>query len=129
MSARLLLPLGVLLAAAACGGQVPSGSGSKTSASGLYGKVLISPAEPVCRQGEVCGRPAAGYTLVFSSGGEIAARTKTDEKGRYRIALDPGRYAIGLPTARAVKGFTPPTATVPRGSYAKLDFSLDIGIR
>jgi hypothetical protein len=128
VSARLLLPIGLVFVAAACGGQVSGGSGSKTS-SGLYGKVLISPAEPVCRQGEPCGRPAAGYTLVFSDNGEIAGRTKTDKQGHYRIELGPGRYTIGLPSERAIKGFTPPAATVPSGRYAKLDFSLDIGIR
>jgi hypothetical protein len=103
---------------------------SGTTGTGLYGKVVISPAQPVCAVGESCTAPDKGDVLSFWLRGRRVASTRTTSEGRYRVALAPGRYTVrakhGGPIGR---GLTPTHALVRRGRYARVNFSLDIGIR
>ena len=70
------------------------GSASGGTAAGLKGKVMRGPTQPVCFVSEPCEKPARGVTLVFTRSGKVVARTKTDQKGWYRVTLRPGRYAV-----------------------------------
>jgi hypothetical protein len=119
--ARFLLVTAAASFLAGCGGPA---SGS----AGLAGTVLVSPASPVCRTGSSCTRPARGLTLLFIRGGH-ADTTRTDAKGRYSIALSPGGYRVRVPGARLRASLKPRTATVRSGSFGKLDFRYDPGIR
>jgi hypothetical protein len=105
------------------------GSGA-ARASGLYGRVLIDPAMPVCRIGEPCSRPAKDLKLAFFRNGHVVGKTTTDERGRYRIALPAGRYTV-RPRARPAlrNALEPNPAKVRRGRFARHDFTLDIGIQ
>ena len=108
----------VLVAASGAGG------------SGLYGKVVISPARPVCTAGEPCTAPDRDDVLTFWLRGRRVRTARTTAEGTYRVALAPGRYAITAKHELALgRGLQPTRATVPRSRYARVNFSLDIGIR
>jgi hypothetical protein len=101
-----------------------------TNGSGLYGRVVISPARPVCAVGEPCTAPDRNDVLSFWVHGRRVATARTNAEGAYRVGLAPGRYAITAKhEARLGRGLEPTRATVPRGRYARLSFTLDIGIR
>lgn len=127
MKARLALALPLAAAAAGCGSQ----SAGDTAAGGLYGKVVIRPATPVCRVGADCSRPASGITLVFSRHGRRAASRRTDRRGRYRIQLQAGNYAVRVAGMhRRGSGLRPHKAAAPPGGrFARVTFTYDPGIR
>ena len=116
MSVRILPIFAAVATAAACGAQTSGGG----SSAGLYGTVRISPATPVCQAGRSCSKPARHFRLVFVQQGQTVTAT-TNDHGRYRVDLDPGRYGV-----RRVK---PALATVPSGRFARRDFTYDAGIR
>ena len=97
-----------------------------TLLSGLFGVVTRGPTTPVCRVDEPCSAPYAHATLVFSRTG-ATRRVTTDVKGRYRIALPPGRWSLRV--ANAHFGWTPTAVTVPRGRYGRANVDVDTGIR
>jgi hypothetical protein len=108
-----------------------AGDAGASGASGLYGRVVRSPTQPVCHQGSPCSAPAANVTLVFSRrAGGRSIRAKTDARGRYRVALAPGVYRVALARRPAIgHGLDPRTATVRAGRFARVNFSIDTGIR
>ena len=97
-----------------------------TLLSGLYGVVTRGPTTPVCRVDAPCTAPYANATLIFSRPG-LARRVTTNAKGAYRIALAPGRWSLRVNNAHF--GAKPTTVWVPTGRYAKLNVSVDTGIR
>ena len=101
-----------------------------STGSGLYGKVVISPARPVCTAGESCTAPDKNDVLSFWRGDRRIAVVRTTRTGSYRVALAPGRYVVKVKRPHALgRGLAPTRATVPRGRYSRLNFTLDIGIR
>jgi hypothetical protein len=123
VSPRILLTMTFVLA-------ISTQTSAAARTSGLYGKVLIEPGMPVCRMDMPCSRPAKDFKLAFVRNGRIVATVKTDEHGRYRIGLPAGRYAVRPRVQGGPRQALEPTrVTVPRGRFAKRDFTLDIGIR
>jgi hypothetical protein len=122
VNVRILLTIAAASSAAACGAQSSGEAGS-----GLYGRVLIEPATPTCSPGTRCSRPAPDFELVFLQDGRRVAHTTTDARGRYRVRLAPGRYAV-RPEGRRPR-LDPATAAVPSGRFARHDFTYDLGIR
>jgi hypothetical protein len=125
--ARALPILIAVVAAAGCGAQSSGAAG----ASGVVGVVRIAPATPVCGNGTSCARPAKRFRLVFSRNGRSVIAI-TDAKGRYRVKLERGRYAVRAATGRNTgpkQGLQPGMVTVPRGRFVKRDFIYDAGIR
>jgi len=102
---------------------------SGTTGSGLYGKVVISPARPVCAVGEPCTAPDRNDVLTFWRRGRRVATARTTAKGSYRIALAPGRYGVTVKRSALGRGLEPTRVTVVRGRYGRVNFTLDIGIR
>ena len=123
VGARVLLLATAASVLAGCGSRQPSG------AAGLSGSVVVSPATPVCRTGHSCSRPARGLMLLFDGQGDGSGKVRTDGHGRYRIALSPGRYGVSVAHARAGTGLRPTSVTVRNGTYGKVDFRYDPGIR
>jgi Carboxypeptidase regulatory-like domain len=95
---------------------------------GLFGTAVISPAQPVCRVGESCTRPAAGMTLVFTSVRGVVKSVVTSAKGTYRIRLAPGTYTVHVAKNRIGK-VTPVKVVVRAGALLRRDFAIDVGIR
>jgi hypothetical protein len=94
--------------------------------SGLYGVVTRGPTTPVCQVGVPCSAPYANATLLFSRSGSTR-RVTTDAKGKYRIALAPGRWSLRVKDAHF--GARPTAVWVPAGRYAKVNVFVDTGIR
>ncbi|KPK75054.1 MAG: hypothetical protein AMS25_18655 [Gemmatimonas sp. SM23_52] len=86
---------------------------------------LISPSRPPC------DGPYPDYEVVVyeSDGVTEAARTRSDERGRYFVALEPGDYVIFTPAGLAARFRNPNTATVLAGKLTRLDLVVDTGIR
>jgi len=127
VSVRFVLSLAVIAIAASCGAQSPA----RASGSGLFGTVRIAPATPTCRPGSPCSRPARGFRLSFFRNGRKVATATTDARGRYRVSLDSGRYAVhaGRGAVSRRTGLMPTLTRVPSGRFAKRDFTYDTGIR
>ena len=107
-----------------------SSAGAATSSSGLRGLVTRGPITPVCVAGQPCSEPAKDVTLVFSRNGRVVRRTRTNDQGRYRVALAPGLYAVRItPRSSIGRGLEPVRARVMRARFRRLDFSIDTGIR
>jgi hypothetical protein len=103
---------------------------SAGTGSGLYGKVVISPARPVCVVGQPCTAPDRNDVLAFWQRGRRVGTTRTTAEGRYRVSLAPGRYTVTAKHDGAIgRGLEPTRVVVPRARYARVNFSLDIGIR
>ena len=96
--------------------------------SGLRGTVVRGPTLPVCRAGTACSAPAMRVVLVFRRNGR-EARTRTDAKGRYRVALVPGVWSVGLTSTGVGSGLTPRRVRVVAGRVRVVDLSIDTGIR
>jgi len=109
---------------------VASSAGAATSSSGLRGLVTRGPIAPVCAAGQPCSEPAKDVTLVFSRNGRVVRRARTNDQGRYRVALAPGLYAVRLtPKPSIGRGLEPVRARVLRARFRRFDFSIDTGIR
>ena len=127
MFRSILVGVIAVAAVAACGSQSSSGTGG----SGIFGTVRIAPASPVCRTGTTCSRPAKRFRIAFVRNGRSVTAT-TDEHGRFRVALERGRYAVSPAARRGIarkQGLQPGLVTVPRGQFARRDFIYDSGIR
>ena len=109
---------------------ISGGATAARTGTGLYGRVLISPAYPVCQEGVPCTRPAGHVLLRFSRSGRVVATTRTQTNGTYSVALAGGTYAVSTPAPKSgLPSLTPRKATVPRDRYARVIFKLDVGIR
>lgn len=99
------------------------------SASGLYGTVREGPTQPVCRANARCDRPAVNLRLRFVRNGMTVAAARTDARGRYRVALRPGRYAVRAEANGLGSIVQPSQVTVPTARYARVNLYRDTGIR
>jgi hypothetical protein len=119
--ATLVLALGFVVIGAA---------EARTKQSGLYGDVTRGPIAPVCVAAQPCTEPAKHVTLLFSRNGQIAGRSVTDSAGRYRVRLPAGIYAVRRSATSAVdRRLEPNLVRVRAGRFARVDFSIDTGIR
>jgi len=119
----MLLTMLVVLTAA-------GSAGASTNPSGLWGEVKRGPVTPVCVAEQPCYAPAKGVTLVFLRGGVVVRRATTNDLGRYRVRLPAGTYSVRLPQKPAIgRDLEPVQARVRAGRYARVDFSIDTGIR
>ena len=97
---------------------------------GLHGIVRRGPTTPVCMVGVPCSAPAVGAVLVFSRAGHTVLRVRTGAGGRYSVHLAPGYYMVRVsPGPRVGFGIRPARVLVRRNVDARLDFSIDTGIR
>ena len=104
------------------------GSAGGGTSSGLYGRVLVPTPGP-CRIHASCEQPAPHYKLSFYRAGQSAGQTTTDAKGRYRLSLPPATYTVRAGRSKVGKAPAPSRATVPSGSFKRVDFHVDNGIR
>jgi Carboxypeptidase regulatory-like domain len=102
---------------------------ASASRSGLYGSVREGPTQPVCRANAGCDRPAANLRLRFVRNGMTVAAVRTDARGRYRVALRPGRYAVRTEAHGLGSIVEPSQVTVPAARFARVNFYRDTGVR
>jgi hypothetical protein len=98
--------------------------------SGLHGIVMRGPTTPVCRVGAPCSAPAVGAVLVFSRSGQKAVRVRVGAGGHYSVHLGSGYYTVQVnPVPRIGFGIRPARVHVAQDVNARVDFSIDTGIR
>jgi hypothetical protein len=115
----LLLALALIAPAGAATGQ------------GLYGVVTRGPTKPVCSSEEPCSEPAAHTKLRFLRGTTLVSSVVTDARGRYRVRLQRGIYAVrvaGVP-ANGMGGRIAPASVRVRAGWRHQNFDIDTGIR
>lgn len=128
-SSRQMRALAVILATFVLAPTLPGAAGPSSLVSGLRGIVTRGPTTPVCREGEPCEEPAVGVVLEFRRTGVVKARVKTGRAGVYTVRLRPGAYAVTVSPRRVGTQLTPRVVRVPSGRLARVDFSIDTGIR
>ena len=101
-------------------------AGASTARSGLRGTVLVQAGSPVCKPVPPCARPAPHALLRFWHAGRLVAHTRTDAKGRFRLALRARTYTV-TSVNRAV--VVPARVTVATKRYRQVTFRIDTGIR
>ncbi len=99
---------------------------AQQSGTGLYGTVTKGPTSPVCLAERPCSAPVANAIVEALRGHTIVAHGKTSDKGRYRLRLSPGHYAIRVLGAFRGGG---KAAVVRAHGWTHLDLSFDTGIR
>ena len=101
--------------------------------SGITGVVLLGPQCPVVQEGTPCPDlpTEAQVQVTTADGSDVVALARTDARGRFRIAVDPGTYlAQPIPIDREGIVFGKPVnVTVAAGQYVEVNLSLDTGIR
>jgi hypothetical protein len=93
-------------------------SDSAAEPSGLHGTVReLLPARR-CPGSEPCLRPARNQEVFFTKGGDMVV-ARTDQRGRLRLLLKPGRYdTVSL---------RPASVTVQSGHFDRHDFTKPYG--
>jgi hypothetical protein len=100
------------------------------SESGLKGVVTRGPITPVCVAEAPCTEPAKNVTLIFSRAGHVVGRALTDAQGRYRLRLPAGLYTVRRARSTGIdRKLDPNRARVFARRFARVDFSIDTGIR
>lgn len=100
--------------------------------SGIKGIVSMDPAYPVCKVGEPCDAPVVGATLrIKGQDNTIIKHVTTNNKGRFRLSIKPGRYIVTLlkPKAGSLAGKPNKTLDVSKGKFSSVSFVIDTGIR
>lgn len=97
--------------------------------SGIEGLVLIGPMCPVVRPGESCpDKPFSAEVAVQTPSGREAARFRSDEEGRFRVALKPGTYTL-VPKSNGIQMAPEAQVTVADGEFTPVRITYDSGIR
>jgi hypothetical protein len=120
----VILVANVLVVSTSSAGGAGGAGGAVT---GLRGSVVRGPTMPVCHEGTPCTAPAADVMLAFRRDGHIV-RTRTDTRGRYRVLLTPGAWALSLPHG-GIERLTPQRVLVVVGRVRVVDLEIDTGIR
>jgi hypothetical protein len=99
-------------------------------ASRVVGTVTAGPVTPVARPGTPNSRPLPGVTVEAVRDGAVAAAARSDDRGRYRLTVDPGSYLIRVEApGRFLSRHPGETVTVSPGETVTVNFPLDTGIR
>jgi hypothetical protein len=61
--------------------------------------------------------------------GKLVAETTSDENGRFRVALSPGRYLVEPEQGEPLPTASPQEVTVAEGEFTRVRVDYDSGIR
>jgi len=119
-----MLVASLALGLVACSGQSTAGVSQTTqrptrAAVGAVAGVVIVSGGPATTKSTHRSHPAVGYVVNVKSGGGIVASGATDDAGRFRITLRPGRYQL-------VCGSNP-TFAIAEGGVTKVDCDVPLG--
>lgn len=82
------------------------------------------------RRGVPDSRPLANTTFVAKQGDQGVASFTTDDQGRFRISLPPGRYSISKKDWKSRVGYYGPfEVDVSAGQMKKVQWNCDTGMQ
>jgi len=134
MRNQTVLPLAAVLLVSFsifASGETPSGS-KAASETGLEGVILVGPIRGgPTKQGVPNSGPLPGVEFVVKKeNNAIAASFKTDDQGRFRVALPPGHYTVSRKDWQAAVGnYGPFEVDIAAGQVRKVQWNCDTGIR
>lgn len=100
------------------------------SESGLEGVITIGPTlGGPTRQGVPDSKPLANMEFIVRKDDNLVASFKTDDQGRFRIALPPGHYAVSRKDGSAVGNYGPFPVEVTSGQMKTVHWDCDSGLR
>ncbi len=98
--------------------------------SGIEGQVFIGPMCPVVQVGQECpDQPYKAVLTVNSPDGERIVQAQTDEEGKFRIPLKPGKYTLHPESPKNYPFADEQPFTVEEGEYTQVTVNYDSGIR
>jgi hypothetical protein len=106
--------------------------GQTPPTSGLEGVISISPSHGgPARIGVPNSRPYANVDFVVKKADNTVASFKTDDEGRFRILLVPGRYVISMKEGRGGIGRRagPFEVDIVEGQVKQVQWTCDSGMR
>src|SRR6266516_4747284 len=96
----------------------------------VSGTVLAGPVCPVERADSPCPPvPVVGAPVLARVGGHTQARTVTDDKGGFRLNLQPGMYTIVATNVGAYASTAEASVLVRAAETATITLTVDTGIR
>jgi hypothetical protein len=114
------------LAAAVVFALVLAGSALPTTSSGLRG--IVKTPRPVCLQDDPCEGGTGGIRITFTRIDKVKTIT-SGAKGVYKVALKPGIWNVTSPDTMSPNRVTPAHVRVVSGSFRRVTFYVDTGIR
>jgi hypothetical protein len=98
--------------------------------SGIEGTVTVSPIHGgPSRVGVADSRPMANSVFEIGKDGAIVTTFTTDEAGKFRVPLPPGRYSIKKQDARKFPRCGPFDVEVTAAGFNKVAWACDSGMR
>jgi hypothetical protein len=88
------------------------------------------PITPVCAIEVPCDGPATGVRLLVRRGGVVMRRAVTNDEGRARLAVQPGRYVVTASYGELLRPRVQSVSIrVRAGRATRVRFAFDTGIR
>ena len=109
----------------------PTPSAGSDPETGLKGVITISPIHggPI-RQGERSSGPLARKAFVVRQEDRTVAEFETDEEGRFRVILPPGKYTVaGKDPKTRFERYGPMTVEIQAGKMTQVEWDFDTGLR
>ncbi len=106
-------------------------SPTPASGTGVEGVLTIGPTHggPV-REGVSSSRPLARAAFLVQQEDRTVATFETDEQGRFRVTLPPGKYRVTRQEApRRIGSCGPFSFEVRAGKWTKVEWDCDTGMR
>lgn len=110
--------------------QEPTASASSTPGTGIEGSVSISPIRGgPSKVGVPNSAPLRNTQFVVENAAGIVVTFKTDEEGRFRVPLSPGRYTVRSAVVKKIGRCGPFEVQVEAAGFKQVEFHCDSGMR
>ena len=123
----------MLFAAVFCclGWPAPQSTAFSEAGTGLEGEIRIGPIHGgPSRIGVSDSRPLANTAFVVKKEGKIIASFQTDDHGRFRVSVPPGKSTVSKEGAKGRVGSCGPfVAEIIAGQITKVQWECDSGMR
>ena len=108
-----------------------SSSPDSSSESGVEGVITMSPTRPgPLRRDDPVSKPLAGVGFVIEENDRRVATFTTDDQGRFKVLLKPGRYTVSRDGQKLPAGyFGPFDLEIQKGQLTKVEWNCDSGMR
>jgi hypothetical protein len=122
----MLLPLFSCVVLAAMESEAQPATGP-----GLEGEIRISPAQGgPARIGVSDSRPLPNTTFMVTKDEKIIASFTTDDQGRFRVSLPPGKYTVSKEDGKVKVGsYGPFEVEIVAGQVKKVQWKCDSGMQ